>query len=111
MSDDHSRADQAAATAEASDDLPEQLRIRREKYDRLMAVDTGAPFPVGVARTHALAEVRTAYAELAAGASQPARTGAAYASFADVTASIAGISHDGRNWPFMSGPSSHGAGV
>jgi lysyl-tRNA synthetase class 2 len=49
-----------------SDDLPEQVRIRREKYDRLMADPERAPFPVGVARTHSLAEIREAYPDLAA---------------------------------------------
>ncbi len=44
-------------------DLPEQLRIRREKYDRLAA--SGDVFPVGVARTHSLAAVRAAYPDLA----------------------------------------------
>lgn len=48
------------------DDLPEQLRIRREKYDRLLADPDRPPFPVTVPRTHTLAEVRAAYPELAA---------------------------------------------
>jgi lysyl-tRNA synthetase class 2 len=48
------------------EDLPEQLRVRRAKYDRLMADPDTAPFPVGVDRTHSLAEVRAAYPELAA---------------------------------------------
>ncbi|MDQ2837729.1 MAG: lysine--tRNA ligase [Actinomycetota bacterium] len=58
------------STADAADDatdLPEQLRIRREKYDRLMADPQRAPFPVTVDRTHTLAEIRQAYPELAAG--------------------------------------------
>ena len=49
------------------DDLPEQLRIRRAKYDRLIDDPQRAPYPVGVARTHALAEVRREYPDLAAG--------------------------------------------
>lgn len=49
------------------DDVPEQLRVRRAKYDRLIADPERAPFPVGVARTHTLAEVRAAYPDLAAG--------------------------------------------
>ena len=49
------------------DDIPEQLRVRRAKYDRLMSQAATAPFPVGVARTHSLAEVRAAYPDLAAG--------------------------------------------
>ena len=49
------------------DDLPEQLRVRREKYDRLMAEPDRAPFPVGVERTASLAEVRARFPELAPG--------------------------------------------
>jgi lysyl-tRNA synthetase class 2 len=56
-------------------DLPEQLRIRREKYDRLMAAPSGAPFPVRVPRTHSLAEVRAAYPDLPAGAETGDRVG------------------------------------
>jgi lysyl-tRNA synthetase, class II len=54
-------------TATDDDDLPEQLRIRREKYDRLMSDPQRAPFPVGVARTASLAEVRAKYPDLAPG--------------------------------------------
>ncbi|MFL6161555.1 MAG: lysine--tRNA ligase [Jatrophihabitantaceae bacterium] len=46
------------------DDLPEQLRIRRAKYDRLMTDPDRAPFPVAVPRTHSLAEIRQRYPEL-----------------------------------------------
>jgi lysyl-tRNA synthetase, class II len=49
------------------DDLPEQLKVRRAKYDRLMGDPARAPFPVGVARTHSLAEIRAAYPELEMG--------------------------------------------
>jgi lysyl-tRNA synthetase class 2 len=45
-------------------DQPEQLRIRRAKYDRLMADPQRAPFPVGVARSASLAEVRAAHPDL-----------------------------------------------
>jgi lysyl-tRNA synthetase class 2 len=55
-------------TPDSSDDVPEQLRIRRAKYDRLIAEPQSGLFPVGVARTHSLAEVRAAYPDLAAGA-------------------------------------------
>lgn len=48
-----------------ADDLPEQLRIRRAKYDRLMADEDRAPFPVTVPRTHSLAEIREQFPELA----------------------------------------------
>jgi lysyl-tRNA synthetase class 2 len=49
-----------------SEDLPEQVRIRREKYDRLMADPDRAPFPVKVARTHSLADIRAAFPDLQA---------------------------------------------
>jgi lysyl-tRNA synthetase class 2 len=52
---------------EPTDDLPEQLRVRRAKYERLMADPATAPFPVGVDRTHSLAAVRASYPELEAG--------------------------------------------
>jgi lysyl-tRNA synthetase class 2 len=55
------------AASDAPDDLPEQVRIRREKYDRLMADPDRAPFPVTVPRTHTLAGVRDAFPDLAAG--------------------------------------------
>lgn len=56
------------AASDAPDDLPEQVRIRREKYDRLMADPDRAPFPVTVPRTATLAEVRDAFPDLDAGA-------------------------------------------
>jgi lysyl-tRNA synthetase class 2 len=46
-------------------DLPEQLRIRREKRDRLLEAGT-EPYPVVVPRTHTLFQVREAYPDLAA---------------------------------------------
>lgn len=72
MSEEHPRP---GAPDDAAEDLPEQLRIRRAKYDRLMGAATGAPFPVRVARTHSLAQVRAAYPELAAGTETGARVG------------------------------------
>jgi lysyl-tRNA synthetase class 2 len=51
-----------------ADDLPEQMRVRREKRQRLL--DAGRdPYPVAVARTHTLAEVRAAFNGLEAGTS------------------------------------------
>ncbi len=58
----------SATAADPSDDLPEQVRIRREKYDRLMADPDRAPFPVTVPRTHTLAGIRQAHPDLAPGA-------------------------------------------
>ena len=47
----------------AEDDLPEQLRIRREK--RVNLIDRGIePYPVSVPRTHSLAAVREKYKNL-----------------------------------------------
>jgi len=44
----------------AGDDLPEQLRVRREKRERLLA--SGRPaYPTLVERTHTLAELRATY--------------------------------------------------
>ena len=47
-------------------DLPEQLRVRRAKRERMIAAGTD-PYPVVVARTTSLAAVRAAHADLAAG--------------------------------------------
>ncbi len=53
-----------AESADAVDDLPEQLRIRREKRDRL--IEQGIdPYPVSVPRTTTLAMVRAAHTDLA----------------------------------------------
>jgi lysyl-tRNA synthetase class 2 len=49
------------------DELPEQMRVRRGKYDRLVADPQRAPFPVRVPRTHSLAEIRGKYPDLEAG--------------------------------------------
>jgi lysyl-tRNA synthetase class 2 len=47
----------------AEDDLPEQLRIRREK--RASLIERGVePYPVAVKRTHSLKEVRKKYKDL-----------------------------------------------
>ncbi len=48
------------------DDLPEQLRVRREKRERLLARGV-EPYPVSVPVTHGIAQVREAYGHLAAG--------------------------------------------
>ncbi|WP_106616525.1 lysine--tRNA ligase [Saccharothrix carnea] len=53
----------ATGSATSDDDLPEQLRVRREKRARLLerGVD---PYPVEVPRTHTLREVREAHQDL-----------------------------------------------
>src|SRR5690349_17103261 len=47
-----------------ADDLPEQMRVRREKLDRLVADGTD-PYPVGFPRTTTLGDLRAAYGDLA----------------------------------------------
>jgi lysyl-tRNA synthetase, class II len=47
------------------DDLPEQVKVRREKRERLLAAGV-EPYPVGFPRTHTVAEVRQKYGELGA---------------------------------------------
>jgi lysyl-tRNA synthetase, class II len=55
---DQPRSDSAPDAVE--DDLPEQMRVRREKRERL--IESGrAPYPVDVERTHTLAEIRRKY--------------------------------------------------
>jgi lysyl-tRNA synthetase class 2 len=50
----------------AVDDLPEQLRVRREKRERLLAKGVEA-YPVSVPVTHTIAQVREGYGHLEAG--------------------------------------------
>ncbi|MBP2475195.1 lysyl-tRNA synthetase class 2 [Crossiella equi] len=50
--------------ATSDDDLPEQMRVRREKRQRLLDAGTEA-YPVVLDRTHSLAEIRAAYPDLA----------------------------------------------
>ncbi|NKQ58331.1 lysine--tRNA ligase [Amycolatopsis sp. K13G38] len=45
------------------DDLPEQMRVRRAKRDRIIA-EGAEPYPVEVPRTHSLAEIRAKYSDL-----------------------------------------------
>ena len=45
-----------------ANDLPEQVRVRRDKRERLIA-DGVAPYPVTVERTHTLREIRATYDE------------------------------------------------
>ena len=50
----------AHAPQHGEDDLPEQMRVRREKRQRLL--DSGrAAYPIEVERTHTLAEIREKY--------------------------------------------------
>ena len=52
--------DQPAVPVDAEDDLPEQIRVRRDKRQRLL--DSGQDaYPVSVPRTHSIADVRAAH--------------------------------------------------
>jgi lysyl-tRNA synthetase class 2 len=53
-------------TEAPTDDAPEQIRVRREKRERLLATGQEA-YPVGVPRTHTIAQVRAQYPDLEAG--------------------------------------------
>ncbi|MDN6326158.1 MAG: lysine--tRNA ligase, partial [Corynebacterium sp.] len=53
----------APAVDGGDNDLPEQVKVRRDKRDRLIAEGVD-PYPVEVARTHALKDVVASYAVL-----------------------------------------------
>ena len=55
--------EQNRPTAEPADDIPEQMRVRRAKRDRMLA-DGTPPYPVTVPRTATLAEIRERYSDL-----------------------------------------------
>ncbi len=66
----------AEPDAAEPDDLPEQLRVRREKRQRLL--DSGTePYPVAVDRTHTLRAVREAFGALEPGAATGTTVGVA----------------------------------
>ncbi|MFK4245736.1 lysine--tRNA ligase [Micromonospora chokoriensis] len=56
-------SEQNAVPVDPADDLPEQMKVRREKRDRMLA-DGIEPYPVGFSRTTTLAQVRERYADL-----------------------------------------------
>ncbi|QMU79548.1 bifunctional lysylphosphatidylglycerol synthetase/lysine--tRNA ligase LysX [Streptacidiphilus sp. PB12-B1b] len=58
----------------AADDLPEQMRVRREKLERLRASGVD-PYPVGFPRTTTLADLRAAHPDLAADVATGERAG------------------------------------
>ena len=55
--------EQNAVPVDPADDLPEQMRVRREKRDRLLA-EGASRTRSGYPRTATLAEIRARYAEL-----------------------------------------------
>ncbi|MEU8284448.1 lysine--tRNA ligase [Micromonospora sp. NPDC048905] len=56
-------SEQNAVPVDPADDLPEQMKVRREKRDRMLAEGI-EPYPVGFARTATLAQIRSRYADL-----------------------------------------------
>ncbi|MEU8392173.1 lysine--tRNA ligase [Micromonospora sp. NPDC048842] len=55
--------EQNPVPVDPADDLPEQMKVRREKRDRMLAEGV-EPYPVGFPRTTTLAQVRANYADL-----------------------------------------------
>ncbi|MGK5522417.1 lysine--tRNA ligase [Micromonospora sp. URMC 107] len=55
--------EQNPVPVDPADDLPEQMKVRREKRDRMLAEGV-EPYPIGFPRTSTLAEIREKYAEL-----------------------------------------------
>ncbi|MFF0313168.1 lysine--tRNA ligase [Micromonospora sp. NPDC005252] len=55
--------EQTAVPVDPADDLPEQMKVRREKRDRMLAEGV-EPYPFGFPRTSTLAEIRAKYADL-----------------------------------------------
>jgi lysyl-tRNA synthetase, class II len=56
-------SEQNPVPVDPADDLPEQMKVRREKRDRMLAEGV-EPYPVGFPRTSTLAQVRARYADL-----------------------------------------------
>ncbi|WP_431879684.1 lysine--tRNA ligase [Micromonospora marina] len=55
--------EQNALPTDPADDLPEQMKVRREKRDRMLAEGV-EPYPVGFPRTTTLARLRERYGDL-----------------------------------------------
>ncbi|GIJ34096.1 lysine--tRNA ligase [Micromonospora sediminimaris] len=54
---------QSPVPVDPADDLPEQMKVRREKRDRMLA-DGVQPYPIGYPRTSTLSQLRERYADL-----------------------------------------------
>ncbi|MGC5050340.1 lysine--tRNA ligase [Micromonospora sp. DT48] len=54
---------QSPVPVDPADDLPEQMKVRREKRDRMLA-DGVQPYPIGYPRTDSLRQLRERYADL-----------------------------------------------
>jgi lysyl-tRNA synthetase, class II len=63
---DSTSPDEVAVRAAEDDDLPEQMRVRRDKREAMLAAGI-EPYTVGWPRTHTLSEVRARYPDLAPG--------------------------------------------
>ena len=63
---DSTPPEEDAVPRQDDDDLPEQMRVRRDKREAMLAAGI-EPYTVGWPRTHTLAEVRSAYPDLAPG--------------------------------------------
>ena len=73
MTDQHPAPTSVEAASE-EDDLPDQMRVRREKRARLLASGREA-YPVSVPRTHSLQEVRDQWGHLETGQETEDRVG------------------------------------
>ncbi|WP_431679248.1 bifunctional lysylphosphatidylglycerol synthetase/lysine--tRNA ligase LysX [Kitasatospora sp. KL5] len=62
------------STVNATDDLPEQMRVRRDKLDRLRAAGVD-PYPVGFPRTSTIADLRAKHPDLPADTATGERVG------------------------------------
>jgi lysyl-tRNA synthetase class 2 len=67
MSEGHAPSPETSATPSAEplppghdQDLPEQMRVRRDKRERLLAADH-PPYPISVPRTHTLGDIVSSY--------------------------------------------------
>ncbi|WJZ03678.1 lysine--tRNA ligase [Corynebacterium freiburgense] len=73
----------------ATNEIPEQLRIRREKRARLL--EHGEAYPVEVPRTHGLAELRKLYVVIAEEADVEKQEGVTYLGVGDETQDVVSV--------------------
>jgi lysyl-tRNA synthetase class 2 len=59
-------SDSSAATHPDQPSVSEQMQVRRDKRNRIIA-DGGQAYPVSVPRTHSLAQIREQWGHLVAG--------------------------------------------
>lgn len=63
LSESRAVTEQSAVPVDPAEDLPEQMRVRRSKRDRMLAEGV-EPYPLGYPRTTTLAQIRQQYADL-----------------------------------------------